>query len=45
VATGLRSFAADTGADEFMINAQIYDFDARVRSFEITALANSDPAE
>jgi luciferase family oxidoreductase group 1 len=44
VAAGLRSFAADTGADEFMINAQIYDFEARVRSFEITALANSDSA-
>jgi len=42
VAAGLRAFAERTGADEFMLSAQIHDFAARVRSFEITALANAD---
>jgi len=44
VAAGLRAFAKSTGADELMISAQIYDFQARVRSFEITALANGERA-
>jgi len=44
VAAGLRAFAESTGADELMISAQIYDFQARVRSFEITALASAERA-
>jgi luciferase family oxidoreductase group 1 len=34
---GLRAFAAETGADELMITSQIFDHDARLRSFEIVA--------
>jgi luciferase family oxidoreductase group 1 len=37
VRAGLASFIARTGADELMITAQIFDHDARRRSFEITA--------
>jgi luciferase family oxidoreductase group 1 len=39
VAAGLKSFVAHTGADELMIASQIYDFPARLRSYEIAALA------
>jgi alkanesulfonate monooxygenase SsuD/methylene tetrahydromethanopterin reductase-like flavin-dependent oxidoreductase (luciferase family) len=34
---GLRAFAAETAADELMITSQIFDHDARLRSFEIVA--------
>jgi luciferase family oxidoreductase group 1 len=37
---GLAAFIARTGADELMITAQIFDHDARVRSFEIVAEAH-----
>jgi alkanesulfonate monooxygenase SsuD/methylene tetrahydromethanopterin reductase-like flavin-dependent oxidoreductase (luciferase family) len=35
VREGLRAFVASTGADELMVTAQIFDHDARKRSFEI----------
>jgi len=34
---GLERFIAETGADELMVAASIYDQDARVRSYEILA--------
>ncbi len=34
---GLQSFMASSGADELMVTAQIFDHDARKRSFEILA--------
>jgi luciferase family oxidoreductase group 1 len=37
VRRGLRAFAAETEADELMITSQIFDHDARLRSFEIVA--------
>ena len=37
VRAGLASIIAETGADELMITAQIYDHVARLRSFEIAA--------
>jgi luciferase family oxidoreductase group 1 len=37
VRRGLRAFASETGADELMITSQIFDHDARLRSFEIVA--------
>jgi luciferase family oxidoreductase group 1 len=37
VASGLAGFIARTGADELMITAQIFDHQARLRSFEIAA--------
>ena len=37
VARGMAEFAERTGADELMIVSQIYDHDARLRSFEIVA--------
>src|SRR5689334_6254873 len=37
VRRGLRAFAAETGGDELMITSQIFDHDARLRSFEIVA--------
>ena len=36
---GLEAFIARTGADELMVTAQIYDHQARLRSFELTAAA------
>jgi luciferase family oxidoreductase group 1 len=39
VRRGLADFAARTGADELMVTAQIFDHQARLRSFEITAEA------
>jgi luciferase family oxidoreductase group 1 len=39
VKAGLKAFVARTGADELMITAQVFDHDARVRSFEIAAAA------
>jgi luciferase family oxidoreductase group 1 len=37
VLRGLQAFLDDTGADELMIAAQIYDHGARLRSFELLA--------
>ncbi|WP_160120842.1 LLM class flavin-dependent oxidoreductase [Rhodovarius lipocyclicus] len=37
VRKGLEELAARTGADEFMVTAQIWDHQARLRSFEILA--------
>jgi luciferase family oxidoreductase group 1 len=37
VARGLRDFLAETGVDEVMLTANIYDHAARLRSFEIAA--------
>jgi luciferase family oxidoreductase group 1 len=37
VQQGLEAFAARAGADELMVTAQIFDHEARLRSFEITA--------
>ena len=39
VRAGLDAFVEHTGADELMITSQIYDFDARLRSYEITSMA------
>ena len=41
VRRGLRDFAATTGADELMVTSQIFDHAARLRSYEITAAAQS----
>ena len=40
VARGLADFIARTGADELMVTAQIFDYQARLRSFRITAEAH-----
>jgi alkanesulfonate monooxygenase SsuD/methylene tetrahydromethanopterin reductase-like flavin-dependent oxidoreductase (luciferase family) len=40
VRAGLHAFVERTGADELMINAIIYDHEARKRSYEIVAEAN-----
>jgi len=45
VKEGLAAFLARTGADELMITAQIYDHDARRRSFEIVADAHAALAQ
>jgi luciferase family oxidoreductase group 1 len=45
VKTGLSSFIARTGADELMITAQIFDHDARRRSFAIVAEAHDALAQ
>jgi len=37
VQRGLEAFIAETGADELMLTAQIYDHAARLRSFKIAA--------
>jgi len=37
VERGLEAFIAETGANELMLTAQIYDHTARLRSFEIAA--------
>ena len=39
VRQGLAAFIAETGADELMVTAQIFDHQARLRSFEIVAEA------
>ncbi len=39
VRTGLRNFIEDLRPDELMLTAQIHDHEARLRSFEIAALA------
>ena len=38
---GLEGIVARTGADELMLTSQIYDHDARLRSYELTAEAVS----
>jgi luciferase family oxidoreductase group 1 len=40
VARGLGAFIAETGADELMVTAQVFDHDARLRSFEFTMEAS-----
>lgn len=35
VKSGLEALVQDTGAEELMINGQIFDHQARLRSFEI----------
>ncbi len=42
VATAMRDFVAQTGADELIIVSQIYDHSARLRSYEIAMDAGSD---
>ena len=37
VRTGLEEFAARTGADELMITAQVFEHQARLRSYQLTA--------
>jgi alkanesulfonate monooxygenase SsuD/methylene tetrahydromethanopterin reductase-like flavin-dependent oxidoreductase (luciferase family) len=37
VRLGLEAFAARTGADELMLASQIYDHEARLRSYELAA--------
>jgi len=44
VHAALQAFIARTGADELMIATQIFDHDARLRSYEITAQALRDVA-
>jgi luciferase family oxidoreductase group 1 len=44
VKEGLKSFVERTGADEIMITGQIYDHEARKRSFEIAAKARDELA-
>jgi luciferase family oxidoreductase group 1 len=44
VERGLAAFTAHTGADELMVTAQIFDHQARLRSFEITAQAHGQIA-
>ena len=39
VRQGLEEFIRETGADELMVTSQIFDHEARLRSFEITAVA------
>ena len=45
VRRGLAEFIAETGADELMVTAQIFDHAARVKSFEITAAAHAALAD
>jgi alkanesulfonate monooxygenase SsuD/methylene tetrahydromethanopterin reductase-like flavin-dependent oxidoreductase (luciferase family) len=42
VRRGLADFAARTGTDELMVTAQIFDHDARLRSFAILARAHAE---
>jgi luciferase family oxidoreductase group 1 len=41
-AAGLRAFAAETGADELIVAAAIFDHSARLRSYELLAGAMAD---
>ena len=41
VRQGLDAFVAETGAEELMVTAQIFDHRARLRSFELTAEARA----
>ena len=40
VRKGLKAFAERTGADELIVTGQIFDHQARLRSFEIVAEAH-----
>ena len=42
---GLEEFIRETGADELMVTSQIFEHEARLRSFEITAAARETLAE
>lgn len=42
VRAGLREFSERTGADELMVVSDVYDFDARLRSFEMIAAAMAE---
>ncbi len=42
VRSGLDAFVRRTGADELMVTAQIFDHEARVKSFEILAAVRDD---
>jgi luciferase family oxidoreductase group 1 len=44
VRRGIARFVAETGADEIMVTAQMFDHAARLRSFEITAAAHGSSA-
>jgi luciferase family oxidoreductase group 1 len=44
VRAGLRAFIARTGADELMITGQIFDHEARLRSFTIAAAVRDELA-
>jgi luciferase family oxidoreductase group 1 len=44
VRQGLQAFVAETGADELMVTAQIFDHAARLRSFEILAKVHAGTA-
>jgi luciferase family oxidoreductase group 1 len=44
VRRGIARFVAETGADEIMVTAQMFDHAARLRSFEITAEAHGSSA-
>ena len=44
VRQGLERLIRETGADELMVTSQIFDHEARLRSFEITAAAMAPPA-
>jgi alkanesulfonate monooxygenase SsuD/methylene tetrahydromethanopterin reductase-like flavin-dependent oxidoreductase (luciferase family) len=39
---GLQSLLRETDADEIMVNGQIFDHQARLRSFEIVAGVKGD---
>ncbi|MEG3157606.1 LLM class flavin-dependent oxidoreductase [Lysobacter zhanggongensis] len=41
VRAGLRAFAKRTDADELMVVSDVFDFDLRLRSFEMIAAANA----
>ena len=43
VKQGIAAFIRRTGADELMVTAQIFDHQARLRSFELTATAAAAP--
>ena len=45
VAVAMEAFLARTGADELMITSQVYDHQARLRSFEIAAEAAMSRAQ
>jgi alkanesulfonate monooxygenase SsuD/methylene tetrahydromethanopterin reductase-like flavin-dependent oxidoreductase (luciferase family) len=44
VAAGLDALVRDTGADELMIVTSVFDFEARLRSYELLAgvVGNAD---
>jgi luciferase family oxidoreductase group 1 len=44
VRQGIEAFVRRTGADELMVTAQIFDHQARLRSFEILAVAREELA-